>query len=446
MSRSFPVLALALALLPACERVRALLPDGGGADGHAGHAPADERAAVAGDVAYYTCPMHPSIKQPGPGKCPLCGMDLTPVTKAELESGAVVVDAGRRERLGIRVEPAEVRPLRSTLSLPAVVAWDQARLVDVALKVEGWIEDLEVPAAGAHVKAGQTLFTLYSPDVVATQQDLIDATGQAKAGVPGAQSRADAARRRLDRWDVPDAIAERALADGKPVERIPVVAPAGGWVLEKTAVEGAVAPAGQTLYRIGDLSRVWLDVSVPESHVGRLRPGQAVTVRVPGADAPRTGEVTLIYPGMAAATRTARVRVELPNPDGALRPDQWATVEIELDAGERLAVPEEAVVYTGPRRVVFVDADEDRLVPREVRTGVSADGWVEIVEGLQAGERVVTSGNFLVAADSRLRAGGEATAHDGHGGGGTGADGAPGGGGTGADGAPGSGGAHGGGH
>lgn len=395
-----PVLLVFLLALPACDRLR-----------EAG-APA---VATAPDVAYYTCPMHPSVKQAVPGKCPICGMDLTPVTKAELESGAVVVDAGRRRRLGIAVEAAAVRPMHTTLSLPAVVAWDTTRLTDVTLKVQGWVESVRVAAPGTRVRAGDVLFTLYSPDLVATQDDLLAATTQARTGIPGAQARVDAARSRLRRYGVPDARVDAVLAAGAADERLPVTAPASGTVVETTIVEGAMVSPGQTLYRIGDTSRMWVEAAVPEADVAHVRPGAAVTVRVPGRAEPLVGEVALLAPTIDATTRTARARVEVANADGALRPEQWATVEVTLDAGERLAVPEGAVIYTGPRRLVFVDTGEDRLVPREVRVGAKADGFVEIVEGLTAGEFVVTSGNFLVAADSRLRQGGETTGHEGHG-------------------------------
>lgn len=389
---------LLLLAISACDR----LPFR--ADPHATHA--GDAAAEANPVAFYTCPMHPTIKQPGPGKCPLCGMDLTPVTKAELETGAIRVDATRRERFGIEVAPAEVRVLATTLRAPAVVTWDPDRIRDVPVRVSGFVEDLVAGAPGEKVRAGQTLFTVYSPDLVATQEDLLRAAAQADAGAPGAAERRDAARRRLVRWGLTDAQVDGILQAQKPLERVPVLSPIGGWVLDRTVVAGSVVSPGQTVFRVGDLREVWLEAAVPEGRLDALAVGQTVTVRLAGEA--RTGKVAALLPEVDPTTRTARARVTLDNADGRLRPDQWASVEIALGGGEHLAVPESAVVYTGPRRVVFVDEGGDVLMPREVVTGIEADGWVEVREGLKAGEHVVVAGNFLVAADSRLKQGGEA--------------------------------------
>lgn len=348
------------------------------------------------DQATYTCPMHPSVRQQGPGKCPLCGMDLV-----KLQDDAVRVDEAQRLALGITVEPAAKAPMRSTLALPAIVGWDQSRLSDVSVKVQGWVRDLVVVGPGARVKAGDTLFTLYSPDLVATQEDLAAATRQAQEGVQGAEARAEAARKRLLRWDIPAARIDRAAA-GEPAEALPIPAPRGGLVLESSVVEGAMVSPGQTLFRIGDLREVWLEVSVPEARLPHVRVGSEVEVEVAGEPA-RKGRVERIEPGLDPATRSARLRVDVDNADEALRPDQWATVKLPIDAGERLSVPESAVLYTGPRRLVFVDGGDERLSPREVTTGLSAGGRIEILDGLAEGEKVVTAGNFLVAADSRLR-------------------------------------------
>lgn len=371
---------------------------------------AEQPAAQAGpnDVAYYTCPMHPSIRQPGPGSCPLCGMTLTPVLNSELQSGAVTVDAERRKRFGIATEPVGRRTMGATLELPAVVAWDESRLADVTLKVSGWIASEAVGASGVRVRAGQVLFTLYSPELVAAQDDLLRATASVQRGEVEAADRARAARLRLTRWGMTDAQLDAVLGSGTVLENVPVVAPISGFVLEKTALVGAMVSPGQTIYRIGDASRVWLEASVPAAQLFQVTPGMAVDVRVPGVAEPRAAKVALTYPTLDPATRTARVRVELENTDGALRPDQWATLEVTLDVQDRLVVPESAVIYTGPRRMVFVDTGADKLEPRDITTGVKADGFVEVLTGLKEGDLVVTAGNYLVAADSRLKRGGEA--------------------------------------
>lgn len=362
--------------------------------------------ATQGDVAYYTCPMHPSIQQPGPGSCPICGMTLTPVTQAELSTGAVRVDAQRRSQFGIELEAAAVRRMGSSLQVPAVVGWDVDGLFDVTVRASGWVKRVAA-APGESVRAGQVLFTLFSPELVAAQDDLLRASTAADAGDAGAAARRDAARLRLLRLGLSEPEIGAIVAGGRTVDDLPVRAPHGGVVLDRTLVEGAMVSPGQTLYRLGDPSTVWVEGAVAEDEVGALSAGQAVTVTASGIDTPLPGTVERVLPSLDAATRTARVRVSVRNVDGKLRPDQWATLRVDTDGGEHLAVPESAVLYTGPRRVVFVDTGGDLLAPRDVVTGMKSDGYVQILDGLAPGDQVVRAGNFLVAADSRLKRGGE---------------------------------------
>lgn len=398
MRRPLLVLLALLPLAAACSRAPT-----------AADAPTAGSAAVsasAGDVAYYTCPMHPSIQQPGPGSCPICGMTLTPVTRAELSTGAVRVDAQRRSQFGIELEAAAVRPMGSSLQVPAVVGWDPDGLSDVTVRASGWVKHV-VGAPGESVRAGQVLFTLFSPDLVAGQDDLLRATAAAADGDASAASRRDAARLRLTRLGLGGAEIDAILAAGHTVEEVPIRASRGGVVLDRTVVEGGMVSPGQTLYRIADPSTVWVEGAVAEDQVGSLSTGQAVEVMATGLDAPLRGTVERVLPQLDASTRTARVRVSVRNPEGKLRPDQWATLRVDIDGGDHLAVPESAVLYTGPRRVVFVDAGSDLLAPRDVVTGMKSDGYVQILEGLSPGDQVVRAGNFLVAADSRLKRGGE---------------------------------------
>lgn len=401
-----PLLLLLLASITACSRPAPVLPGAGQAS----------HAASAGDVAYYTCPMHPSIQQPGPGSCPICGMTLTPVTQAELATGAVRVDAARRTQFGIELEAAAVRHMGASLRIPGVVGWDVDRLVDVSVRVAGWVKAVR-GAPGEEVRAGQTLFTLYSPELVAAQEDLLRATDQAASGDASAGVRRDAARLRLSRWGVPATQIDEIVRGGLAVDDLPVRATRSGAVLTRTLVEGGMVSPGQTLYRLGDLAKVWVEGAIPEDRVGDVSPGQSVTVSTVGGGDPLQGRVERILPEVDPTTRTARLRVTVDNTLGVLRPDQWATIEVDVDGGEHLAVPESAVLYTGPRRLVFVDTGGDLLSPREVTTGMKSEGYVQVLDGLQAGDRVVRSGNFLVAADSRLKQGGETGGHK-HGAGG----------------------------
>lgn len=386
-------------------------------------------AADSSEVAHYTCPMHPSVKQAGPGQCPLCGMDLTPVTKADLASGVIHIDDARRQRIGVKTGRVSRAPMDLSFQALGRVTYDERALTDVTLKLDGFVQELHVDATGEPVKKGQPLFTLYSAELYAAQQEyLLALKSQAEAQALGHGERTNglvrAARRRLELWDLTEAQVRRIAQAGEPQKAVPFLAPVSGYVLEKNLVAGAAVRAGERLYRIAPLDRVWVEADVYEQDLPRVKVGQAVSVTLPYLPGRSfRGKVAYIYPALEKGTRTGRIRVELPNPDLALKPDMFADVRFQLTGGERLQVPEGAVVYTGPRRLVFVDEGEGRLRPQEVRLGIKGEGTYEVLEGLEEGDVVVTSGNFLVAAESRLRSaadafgGGESTEggdHAGH--------------------------------
>ena len=357
------------------------------------------------DIAYYTCPMHPSVEESAPGKCPICGMDLTPVTKTDLRDGTVVVDEVRRQQIGVRTAPAEVRPLVLKVRAVGKVQYDETRLSDVNLRMSGWVERLLVDETGQRVKKGQTLFTLYSPELYAAQVELLTALRQREDGSASVFSGlANASKQRLRLLGMSDAQIRRLVQRGKPWEHMPITAPSSGYVIEKAVVEGAYVEAGTQVYRIADLSRVWIDADVYEADLPYLKVGEPVRVQLPYAQNKSfEGHLDYIYPTLNDKTRTARARIVLPNEDLELKPDMYANVVLDVDLGERLSVPDSAVVYTGPRRLVFVDLGEGRLRPAKVKLGVHAGGYYEIIDGLKEGDLVVTSGNFLIAAESRIR-------------------------------------------
>lgn len=362
---------------------------------HEGHEHGD------GEIAYYTCSMHPSVKQETPGTCPICNMDLTPVTREELETGVLLVDAVRRQRLGVRTAPVERRRLTRSIRAVGRVAYDETRIHDVNMRVDGWIDGLRVDETGQEVRRGATLFTVYSPELFSAQQELILAER-------GGGSLAQAARQRLRLWGLTGSQIDEVVRRGEPRESIAIRAPASGFVIEKHVFDGAHVGAGQLLYRIAALDRVWVEADIYEQDLPHVRVGQAVTVTLPYLpESAFEGEVAYVYPYLAGSTRTGKVRVELANPDGALRPDMYADVELQVDLGEHLAVPAEAVIYTGPRRLVFVDLGEGRLRPQEIEVGARAGQWFEVRTGLAEGDVAVVSGNFLVAAESRIRSAAE---------------------------------------
>ena len=366
-------------------------------------------AAEGDEIAYYTCSMHPSVESATPGTCPICSMDLVPVMVAEQQTGIVVVDARRRQAIGVTTAPVARRPLSVEIRAVGKVVVDEARLVDVTVKYRGWLGRLYADTTGEPVRRGEPLFTLYSPELYAAQQEYLGVlASQRAARATAAPERADylveAARQRLLLWDLTDRQIRRLEETGEAVEYIPIVSPASGYVVEKNVVEGATVEPGMPLYRIADLSRVWVEAEVYESELPLVEVGQLGEVTLPylpGRSFP--GRVAFVYPYLDGATRTGRVRVELANSELTLKPEMYANVRLTRDLGERLAVPEEAVLYAGERRFVFIDLGEDRLRPQQVELGVEAGDWVEVLSGLEAGDVVVTSGNFLIAAESRLK-------------------------------------------
>ncbi|HEX2253438.1 MAG TPA: efflux RND transporter periplasmic adaptor subunit, partial [Thermoanaerobaculia bacterium] len=377
-------------------------------EGHVEHVhgvePTDPEA-----VAFHTCPMHPSVRAHEPGACPICGMDLEPVTAGEVASGVVFVDERRRQAIGVRTAPVVRAAMGGSVEAVGKVVFDETRLTDVSVKYRGWIGQLHVDESGQAVRRGQPLFTLYSPELYAAQQDFLTALGSQRAARgTAAPERADylvrAARERLRLWDLAPAQIDRLAATGEAVERIPILSPASGFVVEKNVVEGAAVEPGQKLFRIAGLDRVWVEAEVYESELPRVAVGQPAVVTFPYLPGKEfRGKVGFVYPYLDGASRTGRVRVELANPEGALKPDMYASVAIATTGGERLAVPESAVLHAGKRDFVFVDLGDGRLRPQRVETGMDDGEHVEIVSGLEIGDVVVTSGNFLVAAESRLR-------------------------------------------
>ena len=355
-------------------------------------------------VAYYTCPMHPSVQKSSPGKCPICGMDLTPVTAEDVSSGTVVVDEVRRQQIGVTTAVVERRNISRHIRAVGQVKVDETRLADVNLRMSGWVHRLFVEETGQRVRKGQTLFTLYSPELYAAQREYLSALKREGAAGSATTELTRASEQRLRLLGMSEGQLRELQRRGEAWENVPVVSPSTGYVIDKEIVEGGRIEAGTRVYRIADLSRLWVEAEVYESDLASVKVGQPATVElsyVPGSRF--EGRVNYIYPTMSGATRTGRIRVVLENRGLEIKPDMYAHVDLEVDLGERLVVEDTAVIYTGPRRLVFVDLGEGRLRPQEVEIGVSAGGYTEVRQGLRPGDVVVTSGNFLIAAESRIR-------------------------------------------
>jgi len=327
---------------------------------------------------------------------------VTP-THRRNQAAVFTVDTYRRQLIGVTTEQASYQNLTQTIRAAAVVAYDETRLTDISLKYDAWIGRLYADAVGAPVKKGQVLFTVYSPELVSAQDEYLQALRRNGAG---GQALRLAARRRLALWDIgPDQI--RALEQrGRAADYLPIRSPATGTVIDKRIVAGTAVKAGALLLRIADFSRVWVEGQVYESELPLIHAGMPVEIVLP--DMPgRTvhGTVAFVYPFLEGETRTARVRVEVANPNGLLRPEQYAQLRLTADLGKRLVVPESAVLYAGGLRIVFLDLGDGRLAPRRITTGRRSDDLIEVLDGLDAGDVVVTYGNFLIAAESKLKAG-----------------------------------------
>ncbi len=324
--------------------------------------------------------------------------------------GEIALDPARLQRIGVRTAPVERVEIEQAVRAVGRVVVDETALVDVALKVQGWVGRLEADAVGKRVEQGQVLFTLYSPELYAAQQEYLQALrSQASARGTSVPERADplarAARNRLRLWDVAAGDLERIARAGAPLEQVPVRSPASGYVIEKNVVSGSAVAPGERLLRIAPLDRVWIEAQVYESELALVSQGQAVTVTLPYAPGRSwEGSVGYVYPGLSGETRAARVRIELANPELELRPDMYANVELRTPRGLRTLVPESAVLYAGERSFVFLDLDGGRFRPQRVEVGMRSGDRVEILSGLETGQRIVTSGTFLIASESRLRA------------------------------------------
>ena len=351
-----------------------------------------QKSAPSRKILYYRNPMGLPM-----------GMDYAPVYEGEdTASGVVTLSPDKIQKLGVRTDVAVRRTVSRAVQAVGTVQLDERRLFVVAPKFEAWIENLLVDTTGAPVRRGQALMEVYSPELVLAQQEHLIAR---RAG--GSNDLAEASLQRLRNLDVPEEEIDRLRKTGKASRTLTVRATGDGVVLEKAAVKGMRFMPGETLYRIADLSNVWLIADVFEQDLNFVKQGQQADVTVnslPGKVF--TGKVGFVYPTLTAESRTGKVRIELSNADGLLKPNLYATVHLSADAGAtvELVVPESALLDNGKRQAVLVEIGEGRYEPREVKAGARNDGYIQINAGLKEGERVVVRANFLIDSESNLRA------------------------------------------
>ena len=316
----------------------------------------------------------------------------------------IQIDEARQREVGIATGKVTRGPLALAIRAVGKLTYDETRLTDVVLKVGGYVSDLRVRATGQPVKKGEPLFLLYSPDLFAAEQDYLVARSSKE--LMGSASRGDglvrAAEMKLKLLGLSAAQIAQIAERNEPIEKLQFTAPASGSIIEKNVVDGDAVMAGQRLFRIAALDQVWLEADLFEADLGRVKPGMTAHVAL-GGGALLEGKVSFVYPYLDPQTRTGRVRIELPNKGLELKPDMYATVTFDVSLDNRISVPKSAVVYAGPRRVVFVELGDGKLAARDVKLGAEAGDRVEVTEGVAENDIVVTSGNFLVSAESRLR-------------------------------------------
>ncbi len=344
-----------------------------------------------------------------PGQAEAEGHDHASMASSGGERQPVVLSREASELIGVTFAAVELGELPATVRAVGTVDYDETRLAAVTPKISGWVEELHVDFTGAPVRAGQPLMDVYSPDLVTAQEELILATRLVRDARPGraldnAHELLASARRRLSYWDISEEEIRRIEGSGVPSKTLTLHSPAAGVIVEKQVVEGDRVGPGMTVYRIADLSRVWVEAEVVEKDLalGAERQGASVSFEAyPGREF--TATVTYVHPTVSVQSRTARVRLELPNEDGALKPGMYAAIELTgASAPPTLLVPSSAVIATGERSLVFVQGEGGALQPREVETGRTEGRVVQILAGLHEGERVVSSAAFLVDAESNL--------------------------------------------
>jgi membrane fusion protein, copper/silver efflux system len=328
-----------------------------------------------------------------------------------MSPGMVMVSPEKQQLIGIRTAVAERKPLTKSVRTVGVIVYDETKLSQVYSKIEGWIDKLYVNFTGKLVEKGQPLFTIYSPDLLATQQEYLLAIKAKErlstSSIPEVRSAAvslvEASKRRLALWDISENQIRELEERGEAQRTLTLYASHSGFVIKKDVHHGMKIMPDKELYTIADLSTVWVNVDIYESEIPLVRLGQRASVTLSyDSGATFNGKVSFIYPTVDEKTRTAKVRLEFPNPGFKLKPDMYVNAEIKIDGGRHLAVPEEAVLDSGVRKLVFIDKGNGHFEPKEIKLGAKMDGYYQVLSGLNEGEQIASSSVFLLDSESRL--------------------------------------------
>lgn len=375
----------------------------------------------------YYCPMHKDYVSDKPGNCPICEMKLVkkgsenqPIEQIKQEDtsktatqGNVFISPERQQMLGVRSFPAEYKTLNRQIRTVGKIAYDETRITHLHTKFNGWIEKVYADFVGEPVKMGEPLFTIYSPELVSTQEEyLLALRSKEKLGnssydwiSKGSNTLADSARERLKLWGITDAEIDQVTKTGKAQRTLTIYSPTNGVITQRAAYHhGTYITPEMDLYTIVDISTVWLLADIYEKDLPFVKTGQQVSIEFPYGNAKKIdSRIEFFYPYLDPTTRTGQIRIQLKNPDDQLKPDQFVNVFIKTEEQKALVVPTDSVLNTGEQQYVFVDLGNGYFDPRQVRTGIQTQEGIAVEEGLKEGERVVTSANFLLDSEARLR-------------------------------------------
>ena len=368
-------------------------------------------------VLYWYDSMNPSLRSDKPGKAP-DGMDLVPMyaesnqSMDDMPAGTVMISSTKQQLIGVRTDVVKREPLARTIRAVAQVQMDETKIARIHVKIAGWVEQVNVDFIGKLVRKGQPLFSLYSPDLVATQQEYLIARRAEKdlGSSPftevskGSETLLEATRERLRLWDITDEQIKKLDESGQVSRTMTMYSPIDGFVLKREVFERSYVTPETELYEIADFARVWVNAEIYEYEVPYVKVGQTGKMTLsyfPGKN--YAGRVVYINPTVDPTTRTVKVRLEFPNPEFELKPDMFADVQLNIAYGTQTVVPQEAVLDSGSEQIVFVALGDGYFEPRKVELGPRLEDRVVVLSGLKAGETIVTSGNFLIDSESRLK-------------------------------------------
>lgn len=415
--RTLAIAGLVLAATASGWLIRSLVPPDSTepSSDTAQETPSGERCPDGSAPRLWRAPMDPSFVREQPGLSPM-GMDLVPVCASQEQSapGTVRIDPAVIQNIGVRTAPVERHDLSRTIRAVGRVAWDERRVAHVHTKVQGWVEAVHVDFLGQRVERGEPLLELYSPALVSTQEELLvaaryrDSTKQSEFSdvSQSGQSLYDATRRRLELWDVDPRDVDRLLTTGDVQRTLTLRAPTSGVITQLEARSGMEIAPNTNLYTVADPSRVWVMAEVYEYELPWVEVGQSAHIELPYLkDVDLSAPITYVSPFLDPATRTAEIRVELANPDGHLRPGMFGNVLIEGTPQHNVVtVPTQAIIRSGRRSIVIVARGDGRFAPRTIETGLSTgEGTTEVTRGLEPGDEVVVSSQFLIDSESQLQ-------------------------------------------